>query len=334
MKSVYKYIAYLICMAGLFAATGCGKDEPQNEIKFKAVVHKSTKAPIQNSWYAMTDPDFGIFAYRTENGKANIYLSNSLCTNDRTNAENLWYTTPTSYWPASGTLTFMAYSPYMSNGVSCDGNSLTVESFDIESQNDLLYTRPADATGLTAASAGERYEYGNGIYTTATGVPVKFRHSLSLVQVNIKTDSPGSNIVVTKVRFSGFNRYGKLTASNSGAVWTQKAGSYSPQIYSGEQAVGISPAQVGTMNMFVPTALSSSHKLLISYKIAARDVNGNLIPEGGGTVTDYPVELNSSTLSAFEAGKKYVLTLNINSRLMTFTASAKDWEDSNSEITL
>ncbi len=321
-------------MACLAAATGCGKDEPQNEIKFKAVVHKSTKAPIQNSWYAMTDPDFGIFAYRTEGGSSNLYFSNALCTNDGANAENLWYTTPASYWPASGTLTFIAYSPYKTDGVSCNGNSLTVDSFDIQDQDDLLYTIPADATGLYASSTGERYEYGNGAYTTATGVPIRFRHSLSLVQVNVKTDSPGSNIVVTGIRFSGFDRYGKLTADNSGTAWSQKSGAYSPQVFSGEQAVGTSPVQIGTMNMFIPTSLASMHKLLVSYKIAAKDVNGKPIPEGGGTVTDYPVELNSSTLSAFEAGKKYVLTLNINSRLMTFTASAKDWEDSNSEITL
>lgn len=328
-KSIFLYTILAFSML-----TGCEKEELQNEIKFKAVVHKSTKAPIQNSWYAMTDPDFGIFAYRSESDQSSLYISNARCTNDKTNVENLWYTTPTSYWPASGTLTFIAYSPYMSSGVSCNGSSLTVEKFDIEPQDDFLYTKPADATGLTSTSTGERYEYGNGTYTTATGVPVKFRHSLSLVQVNVKTDSPGSDIVITSIRFGGFSRYGKLTADDSGSVWSQTSGSYSPQVFSGEQAVGTSSVQIGTMNMFIPTNLTDSHKILVSYKIAAKDVNGNPIPEGGGTVTDYPVELNSSSLTSFEPGRKYVLTLNINSKQMTFTASAKDWEDSNSEITL
>lgn len=330
MKALSSILGMCIVLASV---ASCGKDDAQNEITFKAVVHKSTKAPITHSWYAMTDPEFGIYAFRSEGGQSSLYISNARCTNDK-NPENLWYTTPTSYWPASGTLTFMAYSPFMASGVSCDGNSLTVDSFDISSQDDLLYTIAADATGLTAASAGAQYGYDDGASTTATGVPIRFRHALSLVEVRVKTDSPGSNIVVTGIKFSGFNRYGVATTNNSGAVWSQKAGSYSPVIFSGEQGVTVSSSPIGSMHLFIPTTLASSHKLLVSYKIAAQDIYGNVIPEGGGTVTDYPVDLSNSTLSQWEPGKKYILTLNINAKQMTFTASANNWEDSNGEINL
>ena len=334
MKALSSILGMCIVLASV---VGCGKDDTQNEITFKAVVHKSTKAPITHSWYAMTDPEFGIYAFRSEGGQSSLYISNARCTNDK-NPENLWYTTPTSYWPASGTLTFMAYSPFMASGVSCDGNSLTVDSFDISSQDDLLYTIAADATGLTAASAGAQYGYDDGASTTATGVPIRFRHALSLVEVWVKTDeySQDFGFQLTSAKLNGFDLIGSLNVQNSVASWpkTGKSGNFAPALLNKtDDPINVTATSTIVANdpvLLIPSSLSDKF-LEVSYKMFVKDLSGNSID--GGSVDNMQIPL-SGAVTEFLPGKKYIITLTINGSDMTFNVKPYDWYEANGDINI
>lgn len=336
MKSIFninRLYPVLAMAAALCSSTSCFKvvEVPLNAIKFETVVHKSTKAPIMTNTYANTDPEFGVFAFFSDTDVAEqTYFQNLLCTNNaQTHSQSgypdgVWYTTPASYWPASGALTFVGYSPYMESGVSCDapGMFLSFTAYSVAPQDDLLYSLPADASRLVKDE------------TTIDGIPIQFRHALSMIQVSVKTDAPGSHIALTGLKLGGFHLKGNGTVSATGARWSNLTGDFSMSFYPatvGDQyLVTTEPQAVGSNVLVLPETLTEKGQcLLVSYSIAAVDTNGNPISEGGGSVVDYPVYLKKSDLAELQSGKLYRLVLNIGAIPMLFSADAIDWEEGN-----
>ncbi len=192
-------------LAALAALAACTKNEvtPQQsapqQVSFTPLNGKlSTKALIDGTSYATTDPTFGSLAYYVPNGNWNakmsdtdtkLYIPTSEISYNSTNS--VWTTAKPYYWPKSGSLTFFAYSPYnyqetgsattpitVAAGTNNDGIVISSYNVDAHQDTDLMV---ADFTKSKDKTANEF----NGGYT---GVPIVFQHKLAqIVGINLET---------------------------------------------------------------------------------------------------------------------------------------------------
>ena len=172
----------LIATAVLITFGACTNDDSapvQNEIGFKAINYKNTRAAINSSAYP-TEIPFGVFAYYlpTEKNWSSNYADAQLYMNNiKVSFESDIYKPETKYyWPNTGSLTFVAYSPKevlneatldnledkkaveASYTIATDTKTLTIANYscgsvlggDFTNQSDLMYSKAVDADDISA----------------------------------------------------------------------------------------------------------------------------------------------------------------------------------------
>lgn len=157
------------------ALTSCVKNEvitPNEEINFKAVNYKNTKAykygPIDNTTYPIEE-HFGVFAF-PEDLTGHKYMNNVEVQYD--GSEYWKHATQSYYWPKDGkSLDFVCYSPFYATGVDATydkGVAFTnfTTTNDLDQQVDLMATSVIEDK-------------------TSGPVQVKFAHLLSQIKFNV-----------------------------------------------------------------------------------------------------------------------------------------------------
>lgn len=180
---------FFLAALAVAAIASCAKNEvnevsDNNQITFQTVVGPNTKALIDGTTYATTDPSFGTFAYYNATGEtfpasADLYIPESEV--EYNNSLTAWTTATPYYWPKNGSLTFFSFSPWdINSSVACDAtNGIVITDWDVDA-NQTVDVMVADVqTDQTANSSHGGYN----------GVPTIFRHKLSqIVDVTFKTD--------------------------------------------------------------------------------------------------------------------------------------------------
>ena len=178
---------FFLAALAIAAIASCTKNEVNeivgdNQITFQTVVGPSTKALIDATTYATTDPTFGTVAYYNATGET--FPTNSkpyIPESEVTYQTSFWSTVTPYYWPKNGFLTFFSYSPWSINeSVSCsETDGITISNYDVSA-----------AQGVDIMVADVKTEMkSNGTNGGYNGVPTIFRHKLSqLVDVQFKTD--------------------------------------------------------------------------------------------------------------------------------------------------
>lgn len=330
-----------LAVLATIALVSCTQNEDFSQpekISFNPVNYKaqSTKAPINSTYYTSEDPSFGIFAFHTDKGwngdgtTINEYIPKSKVSWNETNSE--WNTATDAYWPLSGSLTFIGYTPYNYGGGD-DGTpitasyakatkTLTISNFSAANQDDLMYTLPSDADDLTAANT-VNYENGSAA-TTYKGVPIKFRHALSQIVVNAKVADTytGATFKINSISLQDMNDYATLTVTES-ASWGETSNDEAEFniLSSVTDALSTTAKEVGKPVLVIPQALNAQQqKLVISYSMTFNGVK---------TTTSKNVYLNSGTndaLTELAMGKKYTLNLTIYADRILYSPSvAEDW---------
>lgn len=161
------------------ALTSCVKNEvitPNEEINFKAVNYKNTKAvvtgPIADATYPTTE-HFGVYAFHSANSYANTYMNNVEVEQNGT----YWkHATDSYYWPKDADLKFACYSPYefgTGDVTATAANGVMFTGFKtknaVKDQIDLMVSEVSAAL-------------------TSGPVAVPFHHLLSQIKLDIKTD--------------------------------------------------------------------------------------------------------------------------------------------------
>lgn len=305
-----------------------------NPVNYKA---QSTKAPINGAYYTSSDPSFGIFAFHTDKGwdtdgtTINPYIGKSEVSWNRTNSE--WNTATDAYWPLSGSLTFIGYTPFTSGNADVNAaydkatKKLTITNFSAANQDDLMYTLPSDAQDLTVNSAPYIQEQGG---TSAySGVPIKFRHALSQIVVKAKVADTytGATFTINSISLQGMNDNATLTVTENGnsvASWgTPYTRDAAFNILTAEtEELNTTLTKIGDAVLVIPQALvDQQQKLVISYSMTFNGVK---------TTTSKDVYLNSGTndaLTALAMGKKYTLNLTLYADRILYSPSvAEDWD--------
>ena len=251
----------------------------------------NTKAPITGTIYKTTDPQFGMFCYALVDGKnwtansadGQLYMDNETISYNST--DKIWETSSVYYWPLSGSLTFIGYSPKNAAGTVAYNKStkaLTVTDFEVNSaaasQQDLMWaTTQKDLTDNQSTYTSEIET------STKTGVNVIFHHALSQVKFNVKKAAglDDYTITVNSITFSAYNK-GTLTVTNDVPVWSAQAlitgGSAFTYDTTGSDVVAPNNssafAAFGVANMPVPqTLVAGTQQFTITYSLEKGGVN-------------------------------------------------------------
>ena len=127
-----------------------------------------------------------------------------------------WKYSPLSYWPASGTLEFVAYGSNTPRvEAAAEGKLVAVDG----SYANFTYTVPT-----TVAAQEDLIAAGNGSYQGTTTVTFAMKHLLSRVGFQLQTVGSGTSVTISEVSLNGkFVNNGTVNLATGTAI-TPKAG--------------------------------------------------------------------------------------------------------------
>lgn len=338
-----------LAVLATIALASCTQNEDFSQpekISFNPVNYKaqSTKAPINGAYYTSNDPSFGIFAFHTDKGwdtdgtTINPYIGKSEVSWNRTNSE--WNTATDAYWPLSGSLTFIGYTPFTSGNADVNAaydkatKELTITNFSAANQDDLMYTLPRDAKDLTANTVN----YVNGT-TSYKGVPIKFRHALSQIVFEAKAAdglSYETQFKITKIEMKGIKDGADMNVVENGTpVWTEYASMdshFDYTVYNDANGVIVKTGapssvsdEIGTGFLMIPQTFSSNLiENIDEFEVTYSMEGSNMPGVWTGPITK-SVKIQPQ-LASVAVGTKYVFTLTISpDRILYSPSVAEDW---------
>lgn len=201
MKKVFiGAAAMIIALASCSKISVVNNDAPQ-EIGLKAIAGTMTKAPITAF---EENTNMGVYADYKGAATGSVYQAYFADFEFRKNGTSWagWNGTAHSpkYYPVSGTLDFFAYSPKCTDIIAGrDGETGLTFAYTLANnktkQYDVLVSEIR--SGVTKPAA-------------ATDVAIKFKHALSLIDINVKKTGTAT-ILVKSITLSGTNHEGTAT---------------------------------------------------------------------------------------------------------------------------
>ena len=330
----------IIAFAALAASVACSKvetPEVQKEINFEVANALQTKAT--GSLY--NNGAFGTYAWFTANPGAGSDHATFMVNETVDKVGGVWKTSVnTFYWPKTGSVEFISYSPV-------SGTNGTADSNPAITQNTITYT------GITAGDVDYMYAdkatasknvniVNDGVDPGYSGVPTIFRHALAKLSFKIKAnfveyEDPTTHAVtkwdvtVKSAKISGFYTKGDCTLNldtdaegvtmpwkkPAGEVWTNLSGATPEQelvdataYSSGIPLTTDATDLMATASTFViPQNLeASTQKIKLDVHITTHLSNGLDIEEDFTPTIDIK---DISSLSAWKMNQNIVYTINI-----------------------
>lgn len=330
MKKVFA-LAALVAVA----LTSCVTNEvvtPEGEIAFKAVNYKNTKAvvngPISGTTYAPTE-HFGVYAYHSTEAWSTSYTPSPYMYGADGKGVEIWNVgdvwknhTQSYYWPKTGMLSFVAYSPYAFGTGTVSATATEGVAFtDFTTTNNFAAQIDLMATDVVKDKAKPN---------PVVSVPVSFKHLLSQVKVAVKPAATNyaangvTSITIDKVVLSGVSNVADYASVDGAVVANGWSGHATPSIeytyLNAAQNVALNAtegAAVGTAALVIPQT-NATRQFTINYTI-----NYN----GGAKDVVTGATFNVAADYAWEMGKIYTYTVTIGvGDEITFTPSvSSDW---------
>lgn len=346
MKKFFLFAA----MAGV-ALTGCVKTESEVAVKSDSnrivfdnpVVSSVTRALIDGTEYP-TDVPFSVYAqYKNdETGENLLYMNNVTTeyspTSPSENGKPSWTPVGNYYWPKQGTLSFAAYSPTAAQDAFTsvawtDAAGFTFTGFNAVTNNDAtkLYDLMYSDYVARQTQANEQD------YTTYYGIQLTFRHALSALVFNAKTEEDyGADAVIkiTNIEVLYPVGSGDLSVTNgtgSRANWTPGADVASMAVTGVTGATQLTNTEVpqGNEMLMVPQTFDGDVKVKITYTM-------QMATSAAPVTHTYEVALNtlnesdgasSTTHDGWDASRRYTYNIIIGLDRIYFAPTVTDWED-------
>ena len=335
-----KKIAFIAALA-IAALASCSKSVEEgfnSEIVFQVARHKGvTKADDYKTDYQAVP--FGAFAwYKGVSASDNT----TFMTNQKVSfSDPVWKPEGTTYyWPKSGSIDFICYSPYTADGVDAPLPTITENGISYPAWNvgahptvDIMYADKV--TGLTANSKTYFYD----------GVPTLFHHALAKVSFQIKQsymsvtsdtgDTTSWEITVSDIILSDILTSGSLNLTlnpdgtwNKPSVWDSTGGT-KENVDLLDSDITLDGTNQGLVSdlMILPQSLTDGQKVTITVTIKTyRDLNDGNGPQLVLTETDIPIEglLSGGSLDHIGVNQNVTYTFNITPSLGSTTDSDGD----------
>mgnify|MGYP003300253897 CR=1 FL=1 len=317
------------------ALVSCTQNESiveRQEIGFSPLQYKAvnSKAIIEGNKYP-SDLSFGLYAYHNSGSETKIYINGddgkgAVCSYDAT--EKTFVSNPVAYWPLSGTLGMVAWSPSsIVASYTLAEKKLSIPFVAAGKETDpvdLMYSTPR--TGLTKDSQNVGYATDEeGVADGGNGVGITFNHALSQIVVKAKVADTytGATFKINSISLQDMNDDATLTVTESAvASWSETSNDEAEFniLSSVTGALSTTATEVGTPVLVIPQALvDQQQKLVISYSMTYNNVT---------TSTSKDVYLNSGTndaLTALAMGKKYTLNLTLYADRILYSPSVAEW---------
>lgn len=345
---------FFILAAAVLTFAACVKNNVETpaarEISYNAVAAKATKAIINTTVYAPTDPAFGIWGlYQatnwSTNHSANVWIGSSASAatqitygvdaQNTANSEAWRNRANVDYWPLTGSLVFMGYSPYANvsskAGISVTDNkaTLTISNFQTTTGSwvdDLMWSDAVEASSNTT-----NYDADGNNTTTYNGVPIVFHHALSQITVYAKTDKDYAaqdyTFTITALSVTVDDNATLTVADNLSAdptvTWTEPATDATRTVLSAASpALTTSYVKQGDAFLVIPQTLTAGQDIItISYQMVHNGVTS--------TVTNKTINLtagDSVALTSFAKNTKYNLNLVFSIDEIKYSPEIIDWE--------
>ena len=357
-----KLILFAIAALALGACSKVDSPEAQKEITFEVAKAVQTKAA--GSLY--DNGAFGTYSWFTTTG----YATTPFMVNEEVGlVSGAWKTkNNTFYWPKTGSVEFVSYSPFNGTNATADSNpEITPTTIKYKSVNtaeaniDYMYADKAIASKNINVVT-------DGVDSGYSGVPTIFHHALAKLSFNIKanfvswTDSKTNtttswDVYVTSAKISGFKTTGDCTltlntdeegvtmpwnkpsttvGSNKYNVWTNLSGATAEQelIDATTYPTGVLlTTDVQNLNaasgFVMPQILEDgTQKIELTIHITTHLANGLDIEEDFNPVIDIKA---ISTLKAWEMNQNIVYTINIKP---TAKADVNGHDDDPEDVTI
>ena len=338
---------FFLAVAAVVALAACTKNEVANptskEISFNAVTAKNqvTKAINDKTYYAPSDPAFGVWGlyqptnWATDKG-AGVWVGSSLSASaEITYQTNTWKKNgAVDYWPLTGSLVFMGYSPYAnvsskaSVAVADSKVTLTVADFQTTTGDwvdDLMWS---DAVEKSANDTN--YDADGNNTTTYDGVPIVFHHALSQIAVYAKTDKDYAaedyTFTITALSVTVDDKATLTVADDLSAdptvTWTEPATDATRTVLSSASAaLTTSFAKQGDSFLVIPQTLTAAQDTItVTYQVEHNGVTSTATKNISLTAGD------SVALSAFAKNTKYNLNLVFSIDEIKYSPDVVDWD--------
>lgn len=329
----------LILAAALVVLAACNKTNVETnvaklegeEIGFNVVNQKATKANdaiISGTTYG-TDNTFQVWGWQSEAGDfsdvaanaASNFMSNltiSYCGGPQSRANAWRNATHYYYWPFTGKISFLAVHPSTVAPTTTGWDATkkkpqaTFADYTISNANKTVDLMLANNEGARRSDA----------------LPMVFKHALSQILVQVKTQDDYTADVkfdVNSVEFNKIDLSGDVAYANDAFAWTDNTAQTEDWMYYATKKENINnvAADYGVANVMIPqeanaddpatSAVIEGTTLTISY---------TMTQTGSAAITG-TVVVPASQL--WEAGKKYVYTLNFKLNEILFDPTVTDW---------
>lgn len=346
----------ILATAAVLALAACNKDEfsPKNsstdEIGFNAVTAKATKANdaiISGTTYA-TDNTFQVWGWQSEAGDfsefstddASNFMSNltiSYCGGPQSRADAWRNAVNYYYWPFTGKISFLAVHP----------STVAPSTTGWDATNNKPQATVADYTIVPGTNETVDLMFAtNEGSRRADALPMVFKHALSQIEVQVKTDEDYSTDVafdVESVQFNNIDLSGDVAYANDAFSWSDNDTQTQNWVYyntvleditDSYQVYGAAKVNIPQPANYNASILDPSDPLYdAGDAVAATITIGYSMEQTGsakitGTVTIADPFL-SVAANAWEAGKKYNYTINFRLNEILFNPSVTDWVDVN-----
>lgn len=314
------------------ALASCTQNESiveRQEIGFSPLQYKAvdSKSIIEGNKYPSTLP-FGLYAYHTD-GTNSLYIEDAECSYSST--YKTFISDPVAYWPLSGTLGMIAWSPQTIDATyTLAEKKLSIPFTAAGSEAnpvDLMYSTPL--TDLTKDSHNS-VNY-TGVDGGGAGVGITFKHALSQIVVKAKVaeEYEGATFKINSISLQQMNDNATLTVTEGAspvASWGVASDAASFTIPNAETALTIESAVVGKPVLVIPQTLAADkQKLVISYSMTFNGVETTTTPAK-------EIVLATTDLEELAMGKKYTLNLTLYADRILYSPSvAEDWSTGGSD---
>ena len=354
MKNLRSILLIALAAITMAACSRVQSNHPENsEILFQVAGYRTrdaaTKAPEDYKDQYGSVP-FGAYSwFKGENPVDNTsFMTNQKVSYNAT--DNIWFTEGhTYYWPKGGSLDFICYSPYSTEGnPSVEENTITYTSWDVAANPgvDLQYSDKA---------IGQKENVNTYYYS---GVPVLFRHALAKIGFTMRLaysemtpetgDKTKWEVSVNSLGLKNIYTKGSLELTFCDGQWTLPAnrvwtteGSATDYNYDCSTLEVFKSTEPQTLweDMFIlPQSLDQGQKLSMNLSIKTWRDTGDGYPEEP-FIKEMSIEMDASlsTESVIAWGMNHYIKYNlilapslsadgINPTEITFDPAEADWE--------
>lgn len=313
--------AIYLFLAAAALATGCVKWEGgivNNSISFSPVASKTTRSIIDGTTYP-TSESFAVSAFHDG---TDAYFENLTAT--YSSSLTLWATDEDQFWPLSGSLSFIAYSPASASAEIDATAGVTATSYTIQTAAQM--TTDFCYASASVADCAAHPEY----------VPLNFSHALSQIVFRVKAAdyySTASNTVtltLNSLSLSGIYAKGDFADeewSNQNTEYDYPLSSaVTPLTYDGSNK----PETIDVCSfLFIPQTLGPNATLSVGFGVI-QNIAG---VENSLEQPPMNIPMTTGTVTEWQPGKKYIYTLNIGmDKNVKISASTVGWTDRPYEI--